>query len=972
MKPIAVLSDPKISPLPTFTALDTLGALDKANLPSRPLDLSALGSLTRDDAEILVLPYLDGDLSGAPLEGILKFHKSGGGLVFLGDTPHVGRSFPHRNSQSPDLRLTRCRDPLKIRGLTALGHKILGDVPDWEAMMGKSMVGLRTSAFAPDECHDLLVCEAGFKHLSPVVLIERKHPDFLGARVVVVGFDGGEPRENIMGVCERPWTFDPGLLDRNWAGCEVLVTRLILAAMPPELALAWEFTPVLPSGFESSVGLRARNLTSRPIPFQLTAGVNGADPILESRHTLNPGSSDRIETWSSRGQEGPVVFQATAQFENSEVGTERTCFGYLNSPDSPELNMGFSIFRVFRDNVVDHAYKDFFRSTAAMGMQYARLALAWEDLEPSPGCYDWTVPDQLLQLSQDEGIAAFFWVFPTARGSGLSEGGVPEWVMREPSIDRFGKPGNFPCIWSPFYRTHYFSFLEALATRYASDDRLHRFVFDFGNSDFPYTYHYYGDRGDLFDYSPFEQQAFSQWLSQRRFPLEDLERRWQRSFSNYSEIPVPLSEQTQAWLLYNEFRTWGVHQGIKEAVSIIHRCAPHKAPPDFPGHGLGSIADLGTYTNCAQTSHWEEVSKQPPELTEAHNMGPQWGGEPWQVGGRYPDYDDALFQSVRLQADYLTIPGPDLGVWENDISRIAMIRRSLAGAKRLPPRFAVIDKLSWNDWDSLAHIASRLDQPVDLLSKTCRYDYSCYDLLVLPPDEVIETSRGKVSLLPLDEDFYLSILQAVERGLKVVVYPSTGLGDPLNPMRRLWGVQEIRYGDRVPTHIHYPTSWGGGVGSGFCRTIQGDPLASTLLANEANEPVAIWMARGLGGFLLVGFDSKDDSLDGTIRYNLSPTLAEHSLARMLQHFELKNERLSTNQSTCYKEFLTKGDEEFVVFYSHLPESLPMTCRFRSMRSPTHLLELSSGRKIPVAATRDQWFQADFNLPPQRGYYFLLK
>jgi hypothetical protein len=162
------------------------------------------------------------------------------------------------------------------------------------------------------------------------------------------------------------------------------------------------------------------------------------------------------------------------------------------------------------------------------------------------------------------------------------------------------------------------------------------------------------------------------------------------------------------------------------------------------------------------------------------------------------------------------------------------------------------------------------------------------------------------------------------------------------------------------------------VGSGFCRTIQGDPLASTLLANEANEPVAIWMARGLGGFLLVGFDSKDDSLDGTIRYNLSPTLAEHSLARMLQHFEVKNERLSTNQSTCYKEFLTKGDEEFVVFYSHLPESLPMTCRFRSKRSPTHLLELSSGRKIPVAATRDQWFQADFNLPPQRGYYFLLK
>jgi hypothetical protein len=972
MKSIAILSDPEIHPLPSFHSEDVQRALAKFHISSFFIDLKSLQNFDRSISDILVLPYLDGDLSGSPLEKIVAFHQSGGGLVFLGDTPHVGRSFPFRNSQAPELRLTRCRDPLKIRGLTPLGQKLLGDVPDWESMLHKPMVGVRTSAFPPDECHDLLVCEAGFKQLSPLVMIERKHPAFLGARVVMAGFDGGEPRENIMGVCQRPWTFDPGLLDRNWAGADTLVTRLILAAEPPDVALGWELDPVVQAGVPAHSKIRVRNLQSTPCEIELPTTNDGSSSA-STLHTLEPGENTILKSFEYVAEEGPVLFHASARQGSLLHTTDRTQFGFVCPTGSPDLNLGFSMFRVFRDSKVDEAYKDFFRSTASMGMQYARLALAWEDLEPSPGSYDWSIPDQLLQLCFEEGIAAFFWVFPTARGSGLGEGGVPEWVLREPSIDRFGKPGNFPCIWSPFYRKHYFGFLEALALRYANDDRLSRLVFDFGNSDFPYTYHYYGDRGDLFDYSPFEQQAFAGWLERRGFPLVDLERRWNRPFSAYGEVTVPLSEQTQAWLLYNEFRTWGLHQGIKEAVAVIQRCAPSKAPPDFPGHGIGSIADLITFTHNSQASHWNEVLLHPSELTEAHNMGPQWGGEPWQVGGRFPDYDDALFQSVRLQANYLTIPGPDLGIWENDISRIAMIRRSLAGAKRSKPAFAVIDKLSWNDWNSLAHIASRLDQPVDLLSKTCRYDYSCYKLLVLPPEEVIETSLGKSSLLPLDEDFYQSILQSIENGLKVVIYPSTGLGDSLNPMRRLWGLEDVTYGNRVPSQTRFPDSWGGGFAEGFCSSVHGCNQDSILLETNTTQPAAIFRPYGKGGFVLLGFDSKEDSLDRAIRYNASTHLRDHTLTRILSHFGVSPTRLSTHQATCYKEFLSKGDEEFLIFYSHLPEVLSLSCEFHSSRTPDHLMELSSGITVPIqAGKKPGWFEAQFSLPPQKGFYFMIK
>jgi len=978
----SLLDDPRISPLPTYTAADARRALVGAGFEVEAVTLAGLAGLSRRQADALVLPYLDGDMSGGPLEGVIRFHAEGGGLLFLGDTPHVGRSYPYRNSQGPELRLTRCRDPLQIRGLTEMGRKILGDLPDWERMLNREMRGcVRTSAFAPDECHNLFECAAGFKELSPVVFIERRDRRFLGARAAVVGFDGGEPRENIMGVCDLPWTFDPGLLTRDWAGADVMVARLAAAVVPTDVALALEFDPVVAAGTPQVISLVARNLGSDPreIEAVLRTDVGQAsrlpfkDGNRDGRPTLlQPGETRVVSSREIVCPLGPNEISASlAGAPPTDVC--RTCFGFGDRPDSPPLSMGFSVFRVFRSQSVDAAYRDFVHSTGRLGMQYVRMALAWEDLEPEPGCYRWDVPDQLLDLAASEKLPAFFWIFPTARGSGLGEGGVPEWVLREPSVDRFGKPGNFPCIWSPFYRERYFAFLAALAGRYADDPRLSRFVFDFGNSDFSYTYHYYGDRADIFDYSPHEQAAFAGWLESGGVPLSDLERRWGRTFRKFSDVPVPFSEQREAWLLYDQFRVWGLHQGIKEAVGIIRRQAPSKLPPDFPGHGLGSISDIGAYVNHAQSRHWAEVSRHDPSLTEAHNMGEQWGGEPWQVGGRYPDYDDALFQSVRLEADYLTIPGADLGVWENDIGRVAMIRRTLAGAKRARPRIAIMDRMAWDDRGSLAHVGARLDQPVDIISQTCRYDYAGYGLVVLPPDEIVSTSRGPSSLLPLDEGYYADMLDAVSRGLKVVVFPRTGLGDSLNPLRRILGLGDVRYGPPEHQELEYPASWGGGSGSGVFASIAGASTDQILLSNKSGAALALFRPHGLGGMILPGYDSLPDSLDGDFRYDCADHLHDHTLARLLLYLGIVPEALRTGQACCYKESLSTPARDFLLFYSHRAEPFEIPVTFRSSRSPRRIMELSSGRLHDVSPAVDPgWFSFQLTLPPGRGQYFVVE
>lgn len=986
MKRATVLEDPTISPLPTYTASDARRALEQAGFHVETLALSGLASLSRARADVLVLPYLDGDMSGLPLQGVIRFHAEGGGLLFLGDTPHVGKSYPYRNSQGPDLRLTRCRDTLEIRGLTPFGERLLGDLPDLETVLNKKFTGIRTSAFPPDECQDLLECAAGYKQLSPVVFIERREQRFLGARAAVVGFDGGEPRENLMGVCNLPWEFNPGLLTRDWTGADLMVARLAAAVIAPEVALALDFKPVVAAGTSQEISLVARNLASGPREIEavlhLGAGQAGrlpsepgnrdSRPMSPIHAALEPGETRIVSTREVFCPLGPT--EITAQLAGMpESTTRRTRFAFAERPDSPSLSMGFSVFRVFRSPSVDEAYRDFVHSVGGLGMQYVRMAIAWEDLEPEPGRYVWDVPDQLLALAASEKLPAFLWVFPTARGSGLSEGGVPAWVLREPSIDRDGNPGNFPCLWSPFYRERYFAFLTALARRYAEDPRLARFVFDFGNSDFPYTYHYYGDRGDLFDYSPHERAAFSGWLKSRGFAIPDLERRWAQPFRDHSDVPVPFSEQREAWLLYEEFRVWGVHQGIKEAVEIIRVHARSKMPPDFPGHGIGSIADLGTYVHHSQAKRWNEVSQHAPSLTEAHNMGEQWGGEAWQVGARYPDYDDALFQSVRLEADYLTIPGPDLGVWENDIGRVAMIRRTLAGAKRAKPRVAIMDRMAWSDLGSLAQVGARLDQPVDIFSRTCRYDYGCYDLLVLPPDEIISTSRGPSSLLPLDDDYYAGMLDAVKRGLKVLVFPRTGLGDPLNPMRRILGLDNLSYGTRAMQAMGFPSSWGGGSTSGFASTIVGGPSDQVLLQNSEGRPLALFRPCGLGGFILPGYDATPDSFDADFRYDRAASVSGHTLARLLLHLDIAPPDVRTGQAGCYKEFLITPERDFLIFYSHLGRSLKIETEFRSARNPHRIQELASGTWHDVSPSgTDGWFHFPLTLPTAKGHYFVIE
>ncbi|MEK7414334.1 MAG: beta-galactosidase [Planctomycetota bacterium] len=609
----------------------------------------------------------------------------------------------------------------------------------------------------------------------------------------------------------------------------------------------------------------------------------------------------------------------------------------------------------------------------ARGCQYARVNIPWEDVEPQPGTYDWRIPDEILAMAEEEKLQLQLWMFPTTRGSGLGDGGVPWWSLKEPAIDRHGKPGFFPSIWSPFYRTHYFGMLEAMTKRYAEHPRVLNFIYDFGNSDFPYGYYYYGGDNKIFDYSPHERTAFAAYLrDELGWSLATVGRLFARDFQSFNDVPVPYSEEKDAFGVYVQFRMWSIDVGVRHVNNIVRQFAPSKLPSDPPGHGAGSIADVSTYFLEAKAKHWIEERKFDPTAVYAHSAplhSVRWGGEAWQVGAMYRQYDDALFQSVRLNASYNTIPGPDLGVYGEDIARMGFIRRELMGAVRAAPELAVFDRMAWKS-RSLANIATCLDFPVDLICDKHRYDFSCYKLMTLPDNDFF--GREGSQSLPSDEPWYWLLRESIEKGLNLLVFPKTceilGAGRVQRTfLRQVLGLEDVRYGDRTKRTIKFPASFGGGTMRGNASEVIGD--GEPLLTDTRGKPVLIRRPLGKGAVLLAGYDiNADDAIDEFRDFESHERMTNHTLMRLCRHLGIRGKDYQTDDLFAWKELIRKGSKEYFLLFSHLRTRMKADVRVRLAMSARSAIDLATGRRIPTKRLMNGWHRLSLELQPWSGMY----
>lgn len=971
MKAVFIFRDEAFETLPTYGPQDAARALDKVGRAWQYVDAAGLVKLTRRECDILVLPYLNGNFSAEQWQAVVRFHAAGGSLLMLGDTPHVNCWYPYRNNQSPDIHVLSGRNRGTVEGLSEMGKKIFGEIPDFQAMC-RSMPYVRITAMPGDECYQLIDCGSWSRKTSPATLIVHRGK-FLGAKFGILGHWGGEPRENALGVWQREWKFDAGLLDREWAGADYMVAKFVEALAVDEIAAGIDCPAMVRAGESVAPALRVRNVSLRPLKgLTIELLADGAPMLRKENVQILAGDTLVLTAAPYTARLGRRALQGRVWRDGAVVAeVERQQYAY-SQDNHHELGFGFSTYWAFRDEHLTDEFKLFCRGMKEAGAQYARVAINWEDTEPSPGVYAWAIPDQIMAYAREIGLRIFLWVFPTARGSGLGEAGVPEWVMKEPSIDRNGRAGNFPCIWSEFYRKHYFGFLEALTRRYKDDPTLYRCAYDFGNSDFPYSYHYYVCETDIFDYAPQEQAAFAAWLrDHRKLSLEEISRRWGKTYTRYEDVPVPLSENTEAWVIYDEFRVWGVYQGEKRAAEIVKSIAPDKVPPDPPGHGWGAISDILSYVPGVKARYWSEICRWEPQYVESHHSGPQWGGEPYQVGATHFEYDEGLFQSVRLNATYYTIPGPDMGCWEEDIARIGLIRRSLQGAWREEPQIAIFDRLRWFFERSLAYLGTRLDQSVELLDQTVRVDFARYKLLVLPGYDIVKHRWGGAScMLPHDDLYYKNLLDCVRRGLKVLVFPRTGSTVEAAALRPTLGLTDVTYGERKCRRVEFPESFGGGAKEGMAVSVNASG-AKVILRDADGEPILVERPVGKGAFLLAGYDNAADSFDGPIERDALLTLEGHTFVRLLNHEGLTRRRVDTNQAYLWKEMIHRGERDYVLIFSHSKGPRTVEVKFKPRRAPGRIFDLATGQEYVPAALSDGWFSVTLTAIPMTGIYLSL-
>ncbi len=980
---ISLFRDVSFRAMPDYDSGDIEKLLHSKKMAYEIYSHKEIESISREKCDLLIIPYVNGNFSEKALTSLLEFHSAGGSLFFLGDLPNIDKWYPLRNSQAYKFHLTRCYDDINIRfdrpgieGLTEKGVEILGELKHPEFMDGKIFPALRITGFPPDITHALLKIKSG-SHAecsSAVVAVERKCEKFLGAKFAMIGFIGGEPRENVDGAYQLKWKWNPGLLTRKWKGIDDMVWKLIQWLEPVNVAGSVDVAAVSVEGIRKPVSFTVKNLSSVNIVLDSISLQCNGEKICEVRKAALPPWDNISRTVNSKKTFGIYKYELKTQINSEEKTIAEFTERIFPADSAKHAGFGLSTYWAFQTRKMPEELKFFYREMLKRGCQYIRMNIPWEDVEPRPGKYDWSVTDQLIEFAHREKFTLQFWMFPTTRGSGLADGGVPWWSLKEPAIDRFGNKGYFPTLWSKFYREHYFGMVDVFTKRYAESKNLSRFVIDFGNSDFPYGYYYYGGDNTIFDYSHQEREAFSLYLkNELTWNLETVGKLFSRKFKSYDEVPVPFSEDKEAFSVYLEFRSWSIRNGITEVNEIVARNAPDKLPPDLPGHGLGSIADLGTYFYEGKARHWLEESTFDKKYVGAHNAGETWGGEAWQVGGEYRQYDDALFQSVRLGATYNSIPGADLGLYGDDIARIGFIRRTIMSAERPEPELAVFDRLEWDNFRSLANIATRTDIPVALIFKKQRYDFSCHKLMVLPACDYSDktaTGGGGGMLLPDDEYWYNLLRLSVEKGLNLLVFPHTceiGVTRIQRTfLRQVFRLTDVKYGAWRKRTVLFPKSFGGGQVTGSASSVIAD--GEVLARDSKGAPVLVKRNYGKGSVVLAGFDNSPDSLDREYNYEECAKIEDHTLLRICSYFGIRSKECRTNGLFAFKEMVHLNGKDYLLLFSHVKKTVKAKVEVRLSKPSDAALDLATGEKLPLKKLSDGWYSFEIDLKTRTGRY----
>lgn len=189
---------------------------------------------------------------------------------------------------------------------------------------------------------------------------------------------------------------------------------------------------------------------------------------------------------------------------------------------------------------------------------------------------------------------------------------------------------------------------------------------------------------------------------------------------------------------------------------------------------------------------------------------------------------------------------------------------------------------------------------------------------------------------------------------------------PLTFLRQILKLDDVRYGESRPCKITWPLTFAGGESAGNARTVLAE--GEVLVRDTAGLPILVQRPYGRGSILLAGYDCESDSPDGDHRYERDAYIGQHSLNQLCLHLGIVPRNLRTGQLFVAKEVLTRAGKDYLIMFSHLPETIMASAQVKLNKPSTHAYDLATGQRFPVKPHPEGWVSLEIPLHTRVGRY----
>lgn len=266
------------------------------------------------------------------------------------------------------------------------------------------------------------------------------------------------------------------------------------------------------------------------------------------------------------------------------------------------------------------------QTAAHIGMNIFRHWFMWSAVEVSPGKFDWSDYDRMMDLAAKNGIKVViaelvtcapewaFRKFPHARLLG-SDGTVADSTISESSAT-----GGFPglCLDNSDVRSLAEKFLITLIERYRNHPAL--FAYDLWNENTSFG----GNPARMYCYCEATKRRLRDWLRVRYGTLDKVGKIWHRySYETWDDVEPPRSfsgyPDSLDWL---EFRIDNAYNLYDWRIQLFRKLDPHHR---ITAHGVA-----GTLNDLPSSSHNEWRSAKRVDIYGLTWIAARKGNEPWK------------------------------------------------------------------------------------------------------------------------------------------------------------------------------------------------------------------------------------------------------------------------------------------------------------------------------------------------------